>query len=208
MDGFRQHSGIEWYNLYYSVDGGLTFEHWISTDASSATFDKIDDYVDYVFKMIPVDAVGNVGAETVVSASIDDSSQDRPVAPSSFRLNDYNAQSGSFTASWDGGSEDGAEILIEASTDGGATWTPVAQTGANAGSATISGAGLDGSYTLRVSAFNDAGASDYVYAQVWNLADFDAYQAFALTSPTEGTVVLNGVNADGSIMDSGVLLFG
>ncbi|MBQ2038248.1 MAG: hypothetical protein II486_02210, partial [Thermoguttaceae bacterium] len=110
----------------------------------------------------------------------------------------FNEKTGAFVASWGDGSDGEDGYLIEASTDGGATWTAVAQAGADATRASVSGAGLTGSFTLRVSAYNGAGASDYAYAQVWNLTDYAAYKAFALTSPAEGTVVLNGVNKDGS----------
>ena len=51
---------------------------------------------------------------------------------------------------------------------------------------------------IRVSALYATGESDCEYAQVWNLANHSAYKAFALTSPTDGELVLSGVNKDGS----------
>ncbi|MBR0225820.1 MAG: hypothetical protein IJL92_07170, partial [Thermoguttaceae bacterium] len=190
-------SGVGSYDVFCSVDGGETFVRWLAntTDASGVYTVPEVSSGNYVFKAVVYDGAGN-NAEGVTSATTVDAAATDVVKPNNLTIGGFNAQTGSFVVNWTDNSTGENGYLIEASTDGGATWTPIAQADADANSATLSG--LNGSFTLRVSAFNDAGASDYVYAQVWNLADFNSYQAFALTSPEEGTVVLNGVNSDGS----------
>ncbi len=181
--------------VQYSVDGSNWIDVETSAEATSVSLVGLDLGTSYTVRAAAANGVGV--SEFVVGTFTTPDAVASPAAPAALRLTVVNEQTGSFVASWIDAADNESGYLIEASIDGGSTWTSIARTDADATGATISGLGLDRSFALRVSAFNDAGSSDYVRAQVWRLGDFDSYQAFALTSPDEETVVLNGVNQDG-----------
>ena len=152
--GYDEHSGIGSFDLFYSVDGGTTFESWISTDETTATFEQVDGYVDYVFKLVPHDAAGNVGAETTFAASV------LPIAPSNLTIGNFVAETSSVTVSWTDNSSDETGFLVQYSSDG-ETWTDIVVS-ADVTSATLTGLERGATYAVRVAATYASGSSMFV----------------------------------------------
>ena len=177
----------------YLIDGDKTTLIAVTTQnsyAELATEIELQDDSTYV---IAVSAFNEYGESAVATVTLDTS-----IASPALRVNGFDEKNGLLVVSWDDVVDGEYGYLVEESTDAGATWTTVAVTDADETDATIPVVAANESLTIRVSAFNESGAYNSDCAQVWNLAKYLAYKSFALTSQGEGTIVLNGVNQDGS----------
>ncbi|MBP5620674.1 MAG: fibronectin type III domain-containing protein, partial [Thermoguttaceae bacterium] len=132
-----------------------------TTYVSLATVTTLQDNSSYRFA---VSAVNDYGvsdyAYITLDTTISDPTPTAPNAPSNLTVGEFDATTRSITVSWTDNSDDEIGFLVQYSTDG-ENWFDV-QVGADTTTATLSDLELGATYTVRVAATNDVGASAFV----------------------------------------------
>lgn len=179
------------FNVQYSVDGGVTWNSAgnTSTNVTTKTVSSLRDGASYLFRVRAYNYYGS--SEWTTGEFRTSQSENAPNAPADVKLSNYDAISKTIEVSWTDNASNEAGFTVQYSYDGGATWYVDASCAANTQHRTTTGLVAGRSYQFRVCAFNDDGASDWAYSEVFLVEA----SAKVPASPTNLTATLDGFNA-------------